>query len=222
MAETEVIDCPHCNVKVKTEIQGSCEEFGDDLFDSLKYSLFKCPDCGTVIIGRHTMDYDQEANEPYYTHPKRIWPNPDRTFSEMIPIIIRMSLEEAKKCLKSQAHMACVVMCGRALEGLGKEFDIKSSFTLAEILVELKNKKVIDDRIFRWGDELRKHRNLAAHPSIEEISKEDAEDCFDFILAICEYVFVLEQKFKNFMDRKARISQLKSLSTPIKEETNES
>lgn len=95
-------------------------------------------------------------------------------------------------------------MCGRALEGVCIHFGIKSM--LAKGLAELRDRKLIDERLFDWGEQLRKHRNLAAHASKERITREDANDLFEFVTAICEYIFVLSSRFQEFMARKEKTS----------------
>jgi hypothetical protein len=47
----------------------------------------------------------------------------------------------------------------------------------------------IDQRLYEWGEELREHRNLAAHASERTFNREDAEDLFEFVNAICECLF---------------------------------
>jgi hypothetical protein len=81
------------------------------------------------------------------------------------------------------------------------EIRSKSKY-LGSGLKELKEKEVIDNRLFAWGLELQKHRNIAAHATDEKISRADAEYLLDFVIAICEYVFVLTEKFQEFMSRK--------------------
>jgi hypothetical protein len=54
------------------------------------------------------------------------------------------------------------------------------------------------------GDELRKHRNLAAHASGAKFILTDAKDLYDFSTAICDYVFVLTEKFESFKKRQAQ------------------
>ena len=93
-------------------------------------------------------------------------------------------------------------MPGRTLEGVCKHHSTKTK-NLAAGLKELKEKGIIDERLFKWGEELRKHRNIGAHASDEKISKEDAKDLLDFVNAICEYVFVLTEKFNKFIERKS-------------------
>jgi hypothetical protein len=72
---------------------------------------------------------------------------------------------------------------------------------LADGLKELLDQGVIDKRLFDWGDVLRKHRNIGAHATEEKIPKEDAKDLLEFVSAICEYVFILSDKFEKFMER---------------------
>jgi hypothetical protein len=57
------------------------------------------------------------------------------------------------------------------------------------------------NRLFEWGNALRKHRNLGAHATTERVSRDDARDLLDFSIAICEYVFVLNEKFQRFVER---------------------
>jgi len=130
-----------------------------------------------------------------------LWPQQDSHIDWSIPDIARNSLVEARLCYKARAYSASVVMSGRTLEAVCKHHNT-SGRTLAKGLDELKAKGVIDERLYKWSDELRKHRNIGAHASAEKISKEDAKDLLDFAEAICEYVFVLSDKFNKFMARK--------------------
>lgn len=92
-------------------------------------------------------------------------------------------------------------MCGRALERLTKEK--ASGKTLAEGLSDLKAKGVIDERLSLWASALRRERNIGAHATDEEVSKENAQDVVDFTVAIFEYVYTLSQKYEVFMARKS-------------------
>jgi len=55
--------------------------------------------------------------------------------------------------------------------------------------------------LLQWAEALRLHGNIAAHPDPVTITKDDAADLFDFALAICQYVFVLGEKFRKFRER---------------------
>jgi hypothetical protein len=98
------------------------------------------------------------------------------------------------KCFNAKAYSACAVMCGRALEALCKENGAKN-WQLAKGIKELKEKGIIDGRLFEWSEALRDRRNIGAHVTEEDISKEDARDVLDFTVAICEYVYVLTDKY---------------------------
>lgn len=94
-------------------------------------------------------------------------------------------------------------MCGRVLESICAEHGTKNKLLMGG-LKELLDKQVIDKRIYEWGQALREHRNIGAHATKANISKEDARDLLDFANAICDYIFVLSKKFEGFMGRKEK------------------
>ena len=93
------------------------------------------------------------------------------------------------------------MLCGRALERLAK---LKApGRTLSNGLTEMKAQGVIDERLFQWATALRKERNLGAHATDEEVTKENAQDVLAFTVAIFEYVYTLAEKYEEFMARKS-------------------
>jgi hypothetical protein len=114
-----------------------------------------------------------------------LWPDPKRLISRAIPDSVRQSLEEADRCFQAGAYSVCAVMRGRALEGVCVHFNTKHH-SLSTGLKELREAKIIDERLFTWGDELRKVRNLGAHASTEKMPRDDAEDVLNFLHAICD------------------------------------
>ncbi|WP_448131066.1 DUF4145 domain-containing protein [Stenotrophomonas rhizophila] len=133
----------------------------------------------------------------------RQWPSRDDQVDWSIPEIARLSLVEARICFRAKAYSACAVMCGRTLEGVCIHHDPNIK-TLASGLKALKTSGVIDSRLYNWGDALRVHRNLGAHATTERVSKEDARDLLDFCIAICEYIFILNEKFNRFQARQEK------------------
>lgn len=121
----------------------------------------------------HFADYDER--EVHYTLPVRVWPQPERPTHAAVPAIVQVSLSEAHRCFQAGAHTACAVMCGRALEGVCMHYKTPGNM-LGKGLADLRERAIIDERLFSWGEELRKHRNMAAHASEEAISKADASD----------------------------------------------
>jgi hypothetical protein len=82
--------------------------------------------------------------------------------------------------------------------------DVLVAWELHRMLIELLERGIIDSMLHDWAQELRTHRNLAAHPTGTKFSRLDAEDIFDFAKTICEYVFVLKTRFERFKARAER------------------
>jgi hypothetical protein len=79
----------------------------------------------------------------------------------------------------------------------------KKYVTLNEGIIRLREKKVIDDRLYDWSQQLRAFRNIAAHAQDVTISREDAEDLQTFVYAIIEYVYDLADRYAEFKARSA-------------------
>lgn len=196
-----IIECPYCEAKVDGEVKGEHESY-DPREDPgpFKAVLLKCPVCNNALLGGS--DYEQTGpTESGWSSLNRLWPKQETYINWEIPVIARNSLVEARNCFKARAYSACVVMCGRTLEGVCQHHSTKSK-TLDHGLKELKDSGIIDDRLYQWSEELRKQRNIGAHATEEKISKDDAKDLLDFAQAICDYVFVLNARFNRFMERK--------------------
>ena len=195
-----LIACHHCKARVNAKVHGE-HESGDTEGAPFWYriTLLECTTCRQTLVG--LQDQHTETDGPEWSDAIRIWPAPSRFRSFAIPLIVHVSLEEADRCFQAGAYSATAVMCGRALEGICVHFKTKSK-TLFTGLKELRDSKVIDERLFTWGDELRKVRNLGAHASTEKVSRDDAEDVLNFVHAICDYVFVLSRRFENFISRR--------------------
>lgn len=194
-----VIECPQCEARTQAEVLAEREYPPDDFLDPHKYVFVECTGCHQVLVGFSEFDpYDESGWSPL----SRQWPEPEQRFHANIPRSVRLSLEEAKKSFKAKAHMACAVMCGRAVEGICK--DKVGAKYLGAGLKDLKNAKFIDEKLFEWGEALRAERNIGAHAGEDTISAQDANDVLDFAVAMSEYVYVLDDKYKAYKDRKAK------------------
>jgi len=75
---------------------------------------------------------------------------------------------------------------------------------LGEGIKKLKEKGIIDKRLFDWSQQLQAFRNLAAHPDEDfTISREDSADLQTFVYAITEYTYDLADRYEEFLDRLA-------------------
>lgn len=197
-----IIECPHCESKVDCEVKGEVPFCDKEYPFPEKAILVACRVCGNPLLG--TTEQIQVGEDEYEWQPlHRQWPPQEDQVDWNIPDIARLSLIEAKTCFKAKAYSACAVMCGRTLEGVCVHHNPKIK-NLARGLKALQESGVIDARLYNWGDALREHRNLGAHATTEKVSKDDARDLLDFSIAICEYVFILNEKFNRFQARQKK------------------
>lgn len=196
-----IIECPYCESKVDAKVLAEHDSFDENL-GPFKVTFLECPVCKDSMLAFQDM-IQTGPNDADWDKPVRVWPGAEKILGGHLPDIVRNSLEQAKKCFKATAYDACAVMCGRVLEGICSEYKTKTKF-LRGGLKELLDKQVIDKRIYEWGEALREHRNIGAHARKEKISKEDARYLLDFAEAICEYIFILTEKFKTFMESKEK------------------
>jgi hypothetical protein len=145
----------------------------------------------------------------------RVFPKPAKTFSSgRIPRALTQSLLEAERSLQAGANIAACVMLGRSLEALCRDVLERSKnaegnnnekprrpVMLAAGIEQLREKKIIDDRLYDWSQDLNAFRNLAAHPEDISISRQDTEDLQAFVYAITEYVYDLADRYKEFKER---------------------
>lgn len=199
------IDCPQCQVRVRATVVAdhTVDVFDFDQFlPDHRVSIASCPECKNAILTHEEcIGYQPYGDQAEWGRLHRLWPEPTRAVDGAVPAIVQVSLDEADRCHRAGAHTACAVMCGRALEGVCAHFGIKAM--LAKALPELHAKGHIDQRLLQWGQELRLIRNAAAHASEEKVSKEDSTDLLHFLLAICDYIFVLTARFESFQKRRA-------------------
>jgi hypothetical protein len=160
-------------------------------------ALLRCPECRHLLVGHQLLEKRAETDfdEHEWKGASRVWPDPVSELADSIPEGIRACLLEAGKCRHAAAYTASVAMTGRAVEAMCRHFSTPKA-TFFEGLKELHDRGVIDARLYQWGEELRKHRNLAAHAGGVQFSLLNARDLYEFATAICDYVFVLTENSK--------------------------
>ena len=224
VARTFIIDCPWCKAKVAASETGRAERngFDDDAGGPYAYKVLVgiCPSCRSILAGEteQTCFEDYDSHEDRWSDVVRIYPKPPKAFSSYrIPRVVKDSLNEADRSMQAGANIAACVMLGRALEALCRDIleppatpgasaatsttKPKKKIMLGEGIKQLRDKKVIDDRLFDWSQQLQAFRNLAAHPEEISISRDDAEDLQTFVNAIVEYVYDLADRYEEFKVR---------------------
>lgn len=205
--ESLILECPYCKANVQGKVIAAHDSYDPNEDPTpFKTTLLECTACRNTLIAGQYEVYDPDSANSYYGAPTRLWPSPNRSLSWEIPSLVKVSLDEADRCLKAGAFIASAAMSGRALEGVCRHFKTKSQY-LGGGLKELLDKEIIDKRLFEWSQELQEHRNIAAHATDARISSQDAQSLMEFVVAICDYVFVLSYKFNQFMARKNKNSK---------------
>lgn len=72
---------------------------------------------------------------------------------------------------------------------------------LGDGIRRLKEKGLIDERLFDWSQQLHAFRNVATHPTDVPISRQDAADLLMFVYAIVEYIYDLADRYAEFKRR---------------------
>lgn len=236
--KTFIVDCPTCKAKVAAiehgcvRKSGGIDQEGYEHYGIIVY-LGVCPKCCKILVGESQQigieGYDSEYDE--WAEAIRVYPEPPKTFtSERIPKVVSESIAEAVRSLQANANVAACVMFGRALEAICRDLlepeqivgEIKSTSApkrpvmLGEGIRKLKDKGVIDQRLFDWSQQLHAFRNVAAHPTDKTISREDADDLRSFVYAIIEYIYDLTDRYNEFQERLTKKKKKKTSSPSIK------
>lgn len=200
-----LIDCSYCQSRVSAIEIGHHQFNDDDTHSSLRIVLATCPACKNALVGQQ--EHHQVGFEEYdWSDLTRLWPEGENYFHYSIPHDVRSSLIEAKLCYRARAYSACAVMCGRAIEAMCVADS--SEKTLQRGLTSMRDAGLIDGRLFEWGDSLRQERNIGAHATGQTVARDDANDVLEFATAICEYVYVLAERYQKYKQRKPDATKL--------------
>lgn len=220
---TFIVDCPECRAKVAAIESGEAERIWDDgehgFPEVEKIVVGNCPQCKAVLVGKSQQLAFRgiDSEEDVWSDVVRVYPNPPKVFSSMrIPKVVRDSLNEAHLSFQAGAYTATCAMLGRALEAVCRDMlkptsgDAASSteapirierLMLGKGIEELHKQQIIDERLFRWSQQLHAFRNDASHPEDKNFSRVDVEDLQTFINAIIEYIYDLTDRYEELMER---------------------
>lgn len=195
-----LVECLDCNAFMEAEVLTSYDYYDEDVDITGRYSFLKCPRCGQPLLVLQTND------SAVWDSPKRIYPSLETGASLEVPSAIRSVYEEARSCFRAKAFTATAIMCRKALEAICEEHKIVAR-NLALALGEMRDKGIIESRLYEWADTLRITGNEAAHTAKATISAEDARDILEFTHALLEYVFTFRDRFERFKNRRANNNQ---------------
>ncbi|SIO66662.1 protein of unknown function [Bradyrhizobium erythrophlei] len=197
-----ILECAHCRSHVQATIHGRYEKLSDGSGPSHLFSMLSCDRCKNPILIRQANVGNMAEGDKWDT-PFQVFPSLDARVNPNAPREIQSAFEEACSCYRAQAYTASAMMCRKTLEGICDVHGIKAG-TLAKSLKAMRDKGLIDDRLFEWSDSLRLAGNEAAHGVGLSIGQADARDILEFINAILDYIFSFRDRFEEFKKRRAK------------------
>jgi hypothetical protein len=209
--EPESIDgfCPTCNRMARLVVRAKAHGTAPpQLFDQLSpgeeglrgasYRTAFCPQCETVFLRASA-----ESEPSDIRHEAMLYPPSERRSIPGVPDVARRAYASAISCFETGNFEPSVIMCRKCVEAVCENLGARDG-RLVDRLRKLRDEGRIEERLYRWADELRLVGNDAAHDLDIRIGKEDARDSLDFVEAILLYVFALDQKFNDFTARRKR------------------
>ena len=190
-----LVECQNCaGVVDAVNVCRYTRELEDEYPDSVH--LFKCPRClNPILVEVDDIAGDgKQFNILYPSAPKA---------SVSVPEDIRKTFDEAMACLRAKAYTAASIMCRKTLEGICEVHGAKDK-GLVNGLKGLRERSIIESRLFEWADALRIQGNEAAHDVRVNTSAQDAKDIVEFTHALLEYVFTFNDKFEEFRRRRTK------------------
>ena len=192
-----LLECTTCEAKVDAQVQLSYVA-SDDFAPSFRITFAKCPVCNSPFLASEEEDVFGDE----WSKPQRLYPPPEVNHAATFPKPIQAAYDEARACYSAGAYTAAAVMCRKALEAICHEHGV-SERTLAASLKVLRERGIVEQRLYEWADALRDAGNDAAHDVSITVAPEDASDLLDFTLALGEYLFTFRDRFEEFQKRRA-------------------
>jgi len=194
------VHCPSCDAVTIGEPRGFTVYYDETDGPPERWTLLRCPNAHPLLVVQN--EYNGSRMRFDDDEPFRVYPPQDRQLSWAIPVELRDAHEEARRAFHGKAYKACVVMCGRTLEGACQVQGVEER-SLQLSLAKMKEDGHIDGRLLEWAELLRDVRNAAAHFNTEEVSRQDAEDCLAYNEALLDYLYVLKGRFDAMKARRA-------------------
>jgi hypothetical protein len=204
--------CRHCGAYSSSEVivtepyvEPVEDEQGNPLGGGLdyRYRLVRCTACFDLSL-LLAMRFGWNHGVEVYDDDTAVYPAPPRTMSTAVPKPLQDCFQEARACYQARAYTASAIMCRRALDLLSIDRGVKQGRhqTLGTSLEKLKEKGDIDQRLFDWCKALQLAGNEAAHDVSPSVTKADARDMSDIAEAIIDYVYVFQDRYEEFKERR--------------------
>jgi hypothetical protein len=211
MAETEIKYktpnyCPTCNAIVETGVIFSYSynvTHTDELqSEGIEIELSKCLNCESPILIEE--QFQSIEDHTWTNHKVQLFPLTDNLALKNAPEIVIGPYKEASKCYRAQAYDACVIMCRKGIEAICIDKG-ETKGNLAQRLKNLKDKRILEDTLYNWTNELRLIGNDGAHSHDQIVTQLDAKDSMDFFDALITYLYHLVDQYNKLKSRRNKI-----------------
>lgn len=176
------IFCPHCQRHTAISVADAIYEnryTTEAMWLKDEYTTWWigiCNNCQEPVLVKNN-------GQKIYPHPL---PSPTDT---RIPDPMLEDINEAKLCFSIDAYRACAVMARRAMQNacINKGATKKD---LVHQIIELQTNGIITKDLKEWADVVRWIGNDAAHPNMDPVQREDAEDILDLAEQFLHVLYV--------------------------------
>jgi Domain of unknown function (DUF4145) len=196
--------CPDCDAPRPFSLVHKHSRYLEEADLPEEYSYVVCRVCAAPMLLVR-----ENYGEGFEGAHHQVYPSLRRQIRFSVPLGVSNSYEEAVKCEGAKAWMGTVVMVGRALEAICKDFD-PSVKSIQDGLRKMLQAGAISQEMYDWGDGLRVVRNVGAHATTERVSPTDARHSLDFLQALIEILFDLRVRFAEWQDERAKRAAAKA------------
>ena len=201
--------CPTCNSIVETGVIFQYT-FNVNYIDELQnegtgISLSKCLNCERPFLIEE--EFVNIEDNSWANSKIQLYPLTEITALKNTPEIVISPYKEATKCYRAQAYDACVIMCRKGIEAICiDKGELKGN--LAANLKNLKDKKILEDTLYNWANELRLIGNDGAHSHNQIVTQQDAKESIDFLEALITFLYHLVDQYNKLKIRRALPSKI--------------
>ena len=217
-SESRTIDafCTDCNVQVAARVVAthgkSTPQSGFEMittddptsvpYDVVEYAIAVCGRCELVFLVESTCVEIEGISMP--PGERVLYPSSRRISMDGVPATVVRAYSNAARSFSVGLYEPCVIMSRKCIEAVCEELGATKG-NLKERLSILGENGKIDQNLLAWANQLRLIGNDAAHDLKIVIEQIDARDALDFVEAILMYVFTLNRRFEEFLERRKNL-----------------
>lgn len=185
--------CPYCSIASPNlpQLAAATTHFsrpasgGGVAAGEVHWRMFECNSCGGVVMASGSKGANANVEE--------YLPQVQRAVSEEIPERAREYLKQGFEAMAQPA--ASIVVTASAIDAMLKDKGLIEESLFKRIDIAAKQ-HLITSEMAKWAHHVRLEANDQRHADTEAPlpSVTDAQNCYDFALALAEFLFVLPSK----------------------------